>query len=175
MNYSLQSLTSLLFLSALLSTSSVMAEEHGPEEHEHDGHEKNHHGHASGSFETGLSNSMVYSLYGKELAYGLHVHGIYTFEESPFGLGLGYEMIAGEHLHQTLGLVMCYRPTDPLNLCVSPGVTFEAEHGEISFSAHAEATYEFHLGGLHLGPTLGFAYNPEDLHVSLGLHTGFDF
>jgi len=185
MNRSLQSLASLLFLFALLSTSSVMAEEHGPEEREHeenapeenkhDGREKNHNGHASGSFKSGFSNSAVYSLDGKDLSYGLHAHGIYTFAESPFGLGLGYDMVAGNRLHHTLELVMCYRPTEPLNLCVNPGINFDSAHGEVSFSAHTKATYEFDLDGTYIGPTFGFAYNPEDLLFSLGIHISVDF
>jgi hypothetical protein len=132
-----------------------------------------HHGHEHGSVEAGLSNAMVYSVAEGHLGYGLHVHGIYTFGESPFALGLGYEMVAGEHLHQTIGPMFCYRPTDPLNLCVAPGVTFE-EH-EVMFTGHLEVTYEFETHGLHLGPTAGFAYNEEDMHLSLGLHTGTEF
>ena len=116
---------------------------------------------------------MVYTLGEKNLAYGLHAHGIYTFGESPFALGLGYELVAGEHLHQTVGLVMCYRPMDPLNLCVNPGATFE--ESEVDFAAHVEATYEFEFHGVHVGPTVGFVYTPEDMHLSFGLHTGLEF
>ena len=136
-------------------------------------HDEHHHGHESGSVEAGLSNSLVY-VPGEEIfAYGLHVHALYTFAETPFGLGLGYEFIAGEHLHQTVGPMFCYRHTDPLNLCVSPGVIFEDDN--VALSVHVETTYEFELHDLHLGPTLGFAYNAEDIHISLGLHTGLQF
>ena len=116
---------------------------------------------------------MVYSVSEGQLGYGLHVHGIYTFAESPFALGLGYELITGEHLHQTIGPMLCYRPTDPLNLCVAPGLTFDED--EVMFTGHLEVTYEFEIHGLHLGPTAGFAYNEEDTHLSLGLHTGTEF
>ena len=136
-------------------------------------HDEHHHVHEIGSVEVGLSNSLVYILGEQNFAYGLHVHGIYTFAETPFALGLGYELIAGEHLHQTIGPMFCYRPTDPLNLCLAPGGTFEEDN--IALSVHAETTYEFELHGVHFGPTLGFAYNSEDTHLSLGLHTGLLF
>jgi hypothetical protein len=153
----------LILLMAGVSAAPASAEEHI----------EHHHGYGSGSLEIGLSNSLVYELGEKHFAYGLHVHGIYTFAESPFALGLGYELILGEHLHQTVGPMFCYRPTDPFNLCLAPGVTFEED--EIGFAVHLEATYEFTLGALHLGPTLGFAYSLEETHLSLGLHTGFEF
>ena len=81
--------------------------------------------------------------------------------------------MVGAHLHYTLSLMLCYRPIDPLSICAAPGVTFEDE--EVLPSVHLELTYEFDLRGFHLGPTIGFAYNPEDMHISLGLHTGFAF
>jgi hypothetical protein len=136
-------------------------------------HDEHHHGHDHGSMEVGLSNALVYSLAEGTFAYGLHVHGIYTFEESAFALGLGYELVVGEHLHQTVAPMFCYRPTDPLNLCVAPGLTFE--DSEASFATHVEATYELGLHGVHLGPTVGFAYDPEGVHLGLGLHTGVEF
>jgi hypothetical protein len=132
-----------------------------------------HHGHNDSAMELGLSNTLVYQLGATNLAYGLHTHGLYTFAESPFGLGLGYELIVGDYLHHSVGPIFCYRPSDPFNLCVAPGATFD-EH-EVHFGTHVEVTYEVNLHGLHLGPTLGFAYSPEDTHISLGLHTGYAF
>ena len=123
--------------------------------------------------ELGLSNSLVYTVGEQHFAYGLHVHGIYNFEAVPLGLGLGYELVVGEHLHHTVGCVLCYRPIDPLSLCVAPGVTFE--DADIAFAVHVEATYEFDLFGFHVGPTMAFAYTPEDMHLSHGLHTGVGF
>ena len=150
---------------AVLSPGGVNAGDHSHEEHSH--------GHDGASFEVGLSNAVVVTLEEGRLAYGLHVHGIYTFEESPFAVGLGYELVVGEHLHQTVGPMVCYRPAAPLNLCFVPGVLFEDE--EVTFVAHVETAWEFEVNGLHLGPALGFAYTPEDIHLSLGLHTGYSF
>ena len=136
-------------------------------------HDEHSHGHDSGSVEAGLSNSLVYIPGEQNFAYGLHVHGLYTLTESPFSLGLGYELIAGEHLHQSIGPMFCYRVNNPLNLCVSPGAIIEDD--TVAFSMHAETTYELELHGVHWGPTVGFAYNAEDTHISMGLHTGLQF
>lgn len=136
-------------------------------------HDDGHHGHESGSVEVGLSNSLVYVPGEQNFAYGLHVHGLYTFVETPFSLGLGYEAIVGEHLHHTTGVMVCYRPTDPLNICISPGAIFN--DGTVAFSVHVETTYEFELHGMHVGPTLGYAYNAQAMHISFGLHTGIEF
>ena len=136
-------------------------------------HAEHQHGHGGGSIEVGLSNALVYTLGEKEFAHGLHGHVVYTFDESPFGLGLGYEVVRDEHQHQTVGLVMCYRPTDPLAFCLIPGLILE--EAEAAFAAHVEASYEFTLGYLHLGPTAGLAYTSEDMHLSLGIHVGYAF
>ncbi|MEO5907479.1 MAG: hypothetical protein ABIQ11_12180 [Saprospiraceae bacterium] len=47
--------------------------------------------------------------------------------------------------------------------------------GEVAFALHAETAYEFELSNFHLGPVLESAYDPEDFHISLGLHTGIGF
>jgi len=158
-------LASLLLALSLIFAAQVKADDHG--------HEAHHHGHEGETVEIGLSNALVYTLGEGHVAYGLHVHGIYSFGEVPLGLGLGYELVVGEHQHHTLGCMFCYRPMGPLNLCVAPGITFEGT--EVLFGAHVEATYEFDLLGFHVGPTVGFAYNSDDMHLSLGLHTGVGF
>jgi hypothetical protein len=61
--------------------------------------------------------------------------------------------------------MFCYQPTDPLNLCVSLGTIFEDDN--VTLSVHMETAYEFELYGVHLEPTLGYAYNAEDMHISL--------
>jgi hypothetical protein len=137
--------------------------------------------------ELALSNALVFLVNEDALAYSLHVHGVYTFTGSQWGLGLGYERVFDDHGHDTFGVVGCYRISHPLAFCLSPGLTFadhdddhdddhdeheeEGSHGE--FSLHAELGYEFHIGSLHVGPALEFAYAPEDIHIGLGLHIGF--
>ena len=140
----------------------------GQVDHAHD-HHRHHH-------ELGVANAPVYFLKEKTVSYGLHFHYVYTIDHSKFGLGLGYERIFDEHKHHTIGLVGNYRPTDELSINVSPGITFEAaESSTINFAIHFEASYEFALGNLHIGPVAEIAYDPEDIHISLGLHLGWGF
>lgn len=137
---------------------------------DHDSHEQ---GHAKN--EIGLANSAVYFVKEKGYAYGLHLHYLRRIPKSPFGLGLGYERIFDEHKHNTIGVVMAWWPMESLNLNISPGLTFEDEHPEAKFAFHLEAAYGFEIRRIHLGPVIEFAYDPEDYHVSLGLHLGIDF
>ena len=126
--------------------------------------------------ELGISNAPVYFLKEKVFAYGLHFHAVHFVNNSKFGIGLGYEHIFDDHRHTTIGFVAAYRPFERLTLNLAPGVTFEADHkDELNFAVHAEAAYEFEIGNFHLGPAAEIAYDPEDIHLSLGLHIGFGF
>ena len=35
--------------------------------------------------------------------------------------------------------------------------------------------HEFEIKNIHIGPALEFAYEPEDFHISLGIHLGYGF
>lgn len=150
-------------------------------EDSHDHLEEGHsHDHIEKPNELGIALAPVYFLNEEEVAFGLHIHYIHTIGESKFGIGAGYEKIFDEHGHNTIGVVFSYRPIDPLSFNFAPGVTFESSPGpmeeqETNFAFHLEASYEFEVGGLHIGPALEFAYDPEDIHLSLGLHVGFAF
>ena len=101
---------------------------------------------------------------------------INQLNESKFAVGLGYERIFDEHKHNTIGVVGVYRPIDRLSFNLSPGITFEGESAnEINFAFHAETTYEFEINNFHIGPVIEFAYDPEDIHLSLGIHIGYGF
>ncbi len=154
-----------LFLTARLSSQSSHVDDHEVGDH-HDHHRN----------EIGIANSPVYFVKEKELSYGLHIHFIHTLRESKWGIGAGYERIFDAHGHHTIGIIGSYRPIDPLSFILSPGITFEdANPGETAFALHAETAYEFEAGHFHLGPVLEFAYDPEDFHISLGIHIGFGF
>lgn len=62
-----------------------------------------------------------------------------------------------------------------MSLNASPGITFDGGESEINFAMHLETSYEFEFDNFHLGPVLEFAYDPEDIHISLGLHLGIGF
>ena len=143
----------------------------------HDTHAQHHtDDHAHPRNEIGVAISSGYCVGEKEFAPGLHLHYIRELEESKFGLGLGYERIFNEHKHNTIGIAGSYRPIHPLAIILSPGIAFEGgDHSDIHFAMHVEVAYEFEVGKLHIGPIFDFAYDPEDYHLSLGLHIGYGF
>ncbi len=127
-------------------------------------------------YELGISNAPVYFIGEKEFAYGLHFHLTRAITNTRFGFGLGYEHIFAEHRHTTIGIVASYSPVDRLTVNLAPGVTFEGDHkDELNFAAHLEASYEFEIGNFHFGPAAEIAYDPEDIHLSLGIHVGIGF
>ena len=155
----------ILFFSAISMHAQTAIEEHADhEDHDH------HHDHRN---ELGIANSAVYFVKEDEYSYGLHIHYLYNLPESRFGLGVGYERIFDEHKHQTVGLVMAYRPAKRINLILGPGLAFEGN--ESAFALHMEMSYEYEIGDIHLGPVIEVALEKEDYHFSLGIHVGYGF
>ena len=110
------------------------------------------------------------------LSYGIHLHYLHNLKESRFAVGLGFEKIFDEHKHNTFGLIGSYRPIDRLSVHVSPGLTYEGDKfSDPFFAFHLETTYEFNIENFHIDPALEFAWDPEDIHISLGLHWGIGF
>ena len=139
-----------------------------------DEHNEDHHNHHRN--EIGIANALVYFVKEEVFAYGLHIHYVYNLAETKFGIGLGFERIFDQHKHNTLGIVGSFRPIDKLSIILSPGITFEDnENSNLNFALHFEVSYEFEINNFHIGPVLEFAYDPEDYHISLGLHIGYGF
>jgi len=162
MNCNIKCKTFLVFLFGVFTTNIYAQDEH----HNHDHHK----------YELGLANTSVYFVKEKEVAYGLHLHLVRNIKYSKFGFGIGYERIFDQHKHNTIGLVASYNPFGSFHISLSPGATFEDhEPSAIKFAFHAETVYGFDLGNFHLGPMFEFAYEPEDYHLSLGLHIGYGF
>jgi hypothetical protein len=116
-----------------------------------------------------------YFLREKIFTYGLHLHYIRALHNSKFGFGFGYERIFDDHQHQTIGFVSTYRPIDKWSINLSPGLTFEKDNKTPNFALHAKTSYEFEFKNFHIGPAFEIAYDPEDYHISLGLHLGYGF
>ena len=128
-------------------------------------------------YEIGLSNGIVYNFNEEETAYGLHIHVIKNFGISrKVGVGIGYEAIFDEHKHNTLSILLHYKPTEHFSINLAPGVVFlESEPNTSRFALHVETIYEFEIGAFHIGPFVGAAINPEDFHASAGLHMAIGF
>ncbi len=140
---------------------------------EHNGH---NHGNEYHKHELGVSLSPVYFFKEKEISVSTHLHYVYNFPTTKFGVGVGYEKIFDEHKHNFFGLELNYRPIHNLTLNLSPGLTFEGDHfDEKEFAVHFESVYEFEFDSFHIGPLLEFAYHPEDFHINLGIHIGVGF
>ena len=112
----------------------------------------------------------------KEYAHSLHLHFMYTISDTKFGFGLGYEKINDEHKHNAIGLLINYRLLKRFSITMSPALSFEGNHtDEYNFALHVETGYEIEIHNFHLGPVIGFAYEPEDTHLSAGIHIAFGF
>ena len=151
----------IIFLTTIFTTNIIAQSTEDFHNHEH---HKN---------EIGVANSLVYFVQEKVFAYGLHIHYVRNIPKSKFGIGLGYERIFDEHRHNTIGLVAAYRPIENLSFNVSPGLSFEDVDQETSFALHLETSYEFEIKNFHIGPSFELAYDPKDIHISLGIHIGY--
>lgn len=111
-------------------------------------------------------------------APAFHLHFLRQLgHHNQWGLGIGYEAIADEHWHNGLNLLVNYRPVRFLSLLAGPGLVIGKHDGktEVLPAFHTEAVFEFNVGGLHIGPMIGYGRDKEDNHISVGVHVGFGF
>jgi hypothetical protein len=155
-------LTTIIALNIFAQTSDTLTNN---DKHKHE-HHKN---------EIGIAISPPYFIKENTVSFSLHTHYIYNIPKTKLGIGVGYEKILLKPKHNTFGLVTSYRPTERLSFTLSPGITFEVNNSTPFFSLHTETSYEFEIGQFHIGPAFEFAYDPNDYHISLGLHVGLGF
>jgi len=140
--------------------------------------ETDHHEHHHKHNEIALGTGAVYMPYEKAWGYGLHLHSLAGITEW-MGLGAGYELILGEHTHQTVSALVHFHPIHPLDINLGPGLVFpDGENENYRFKMHVELAAVFEMGEhLHLGPSIDAGIGKEDLHITLGIHVGwvFDF
>ncbi len=125
--------------------------------------------------EIGISISPAYFVKENVMTFAMHIHYTRNIPETKFGIGVSFERIFLAPKHSTFGLVLAYRPIEKLSFTLSPGVTFEDDDTATLFAMHIETAYEFELGSFHIGPAFEFAYDPNDYHLSLGIHVGYGF
>lgn len=136
------------------------------------------HDQASGhdhSFELSVSPGLVYLITEEQVAFGLHLHLV--GEVSPrWSLGAGFERVFDDHAHNTISAVLLYRVTDSWTVVLAPGGTFsDKDPAAFDPSGHLETAYEFKFGDMHFGPSLELAVDPDDAHLTAGIHVGFGF
>ena len=134
-----------------------------------------HEEHADHTHHLGFATGLVYVFEEDAFAAALHLHYTYLFEigETHLGAGAGVETILDEHQHIATSVHLSYFPVHSLGLTIAPGILFTEGDGQ--FSLHLEASYEFILGSIHLGPVVEYAYAKDDSHLMFGLHVGLGF
>jgi hypothetical protein len=104
-----------------------------------------------------------------------HLHYSRSFSEnSLFALTGGFEMITGDHQHNTLGIGISYKFWKEFSFDVSPGISFAPEE-DPEAGLHFELSYGFEWGKLHLGPMVEYGLGADHSHTAFGIHTGFGF
>lgn len=166
----------LILILLFIATSPTWAQEHDHSHHGHEAHKHGEHAHDVKN-EIALALGPSYSFEEEEWATALHFHYIRKLRHnSKVGVGVALEAILDEHKHYSIAPLIEFRPIHALAFSFAPGITFEESlSGESRFSTHFEATYEFEVGPLHLGPLLEYALSAEDQHMMLGLHVGVAF
>lgn len=144
--------------------------------HTHDEHHGAH-DETSGAhdhrLEIGIAPGLAYLPADSAVTAGLHLHVVAALPDSRWGLGLGLERLFDDHGHTTLSAVVQLRLIAGWSVIVAPGVTFEdGEWSSPGPSVHFETVYEFTFGAFHIGPSLEFAIDLEETHLTLGLHLG---
>ena len=125
--------------------------------------------------EIGIAISPAYFINEGVSTFAMHIHYTRSIPNSKFGVGASFERIVLNPKHSTFGLNVSYNPINHLKFVLSPGVTFEDGDSTALFALHFEATYGFEFGNMHLGPAFELASDPNDFHISLGVHIGFKF
>lgn len=167
------------FLGILLLSISIFSAQAqiNPDDHKNDhAHSKLHND--SHRFHIGFGGAGTYIFGADVLAPGIHVHFIRQMgKHHQWGIGLGYEGIVDEKVHNGLNLLLNYRPVSFLTINTGPGLVIGKHDGEMEVSPafHTEAVFEFNLAGFHVGPMIGYGIDNEHSHVSVGVHFGIGF
>jgi len=125
--------------------------------------------------EIGIAISPAYFVNEKVTTFAIHIHYTRMIPKTKFGIGASFERIVLDPKHSTFGLILAYYPVEKLSFTISPGMTFEDSNLGALFALHMETSYEFEIGDFSIGPALEFAYDPNDYHLSLGIHIGYGF
>ena len=160
--------TVLLFYFILLlpPQANLLQAQNGKHHEAYDHHHRHH--------ELAASAGVVYFPGEKSWGFGTHLHGILGVTDW-MGIGPGYELIVGEHIHHTVSGLFHFHPLHPLDINVGPGLVFpDEETDRFRFKLHLELAAVFEMGEhFHLGPSLDAGIGKDDLHLTLGIHIGY--
>ena len=141
-------------------------------EHDHD------HLHDVHKYHLGAGIAGMYLKGEQLLAPGIDLHILRQLgHKQNWGLGLGYEMVIKENIHNNISILGNVHLLKYLAINAGPGFTFGKHDGQTEFSPalHAEAVFEFDINKIHIGPVAGFGIDKEESHVSFGVHVGYGF
>ncbi len=134
--------------------------------------ETEHHDH--GNYEIGIGAGAVYHPAESEFSPGIHLHLIRKFNHW-LGAGVGYEMITGDHFHQSIGFMADFAPFEWLSMDMGPSLVLpDKVHTSLRLAFHTELALVFHLEKIHIGPLIDLGVGKEDVHMAFGAHLGFD-
>lgn len=163
-----QSMLRFLQLTVLivLTTSTSIGQEHN---HDHD-----HHGHTGKHNELAFGAGLALISENPQLAPTIHLHAIKGISQK-FGIGVGYEIIFGEELHQSLAAMLNIRPIKFVDVNMGPGIVLPFEDEPMALLFKTEAALTFRVADhLHAGPNLDLAWSSHGFHLITGLHIGLD-
>ena len=127
----------------------------------------------------GIGFAGAYLISENVWAPGIHLcYGKSMGEKQRVSLGLGTELIMGDHSHASAALSLSYSLTNALSIAYGPGVEFHLENNgenKPAFAQHIEISYEFDLDIISIGPMIEYGFNREDQHLMLGIHAGIGF
>ena len=139
------------------------------QDHDHD-HSEHEHIHT----EIATGGGLAFSTESSGIAPAFHLHGIKGITPH-FGLGLGYEIIIGEELHQSIAALINFKPYEFIDINLGPGIVLPADDEAATLVLNAEFAFPYHIGEVvHLGPLLDLGYSKHGLHLIAGVHIGFD-
>lgn len=138
----------------------------------------NEHIHEHHNYHIGIGFAGSHISGEKGIDPGFHLHFLRQIgEQRNWGVGVGFETLIKDNLHNSVNFLVNYHLFHFVSLNAGPGLVFEKlnDKTEIAPAFHTEAVFEFDLNEIHIGPMVGFGFDKEDSHISLGIHLGFGF
>jgi len=153
---------------SLLSIFSFHVQDLAAQDHDHHDHDHEIYN------ELATGGGIAFSTESPGISPAFHVHAIKGLSPH-IGIGLGYEVILGDELHQSLAVLLNLKPVEILDINLGPALTLPSHDEPAGFGINAEIGLAFHVTrNLHLGPVFDTGWSLHGLHLITGVHIGFD-